>query len=94
MESPICHDSLISQSRNQVSTEIDGEMVLLSIDKGNYYSMNKVLTAIWGWLEQPMKASDIHRKITETYEVADDVCERDLMKALSDLHSEGLIDIR
>ena len=93
-ENMITSNSIICQSRNQVSTEIDGETVLLSIDKGNYYGMNKVPTAIWSWLEQPMKVSDICKKVTEIYEVADDVCEKDVMKALSDLHHEGLISIQ
>lgn len=89
----ITTDSIICQSRNQASTEIDGETVLLSIDKGNYYGMNKVLTSIWNWLEQPTKVSDICRRVTELYEVSDDVCQKDVMKALNDLQREGLIDI-
>jgi hypothetical protein len=87
-------DSIICQSPSQISTEIDGETVLLSIDKGNYYGMNKVLSTIWIWLEQPMKVSEICRKVTETYEVAEDVCEKDIMKALGDLQKEGLIEIQ
>ncbi|MEW5769963.1 MAG: PqqD family peptide modification chaperone [Pseudomonadota bacterium] len=90
----ITPDSTVCQSRNQVSTEIDGETVLLSIDKGNYYGMNKVLTAIWTWLEQPMKVSDICRKVTEIYEVSDEVCEKDVLKALGDLLNEGLIVVQ
>jgi hypothetical protein len=93
-ESTITPDSIICQSQSQVATEIDGELVLLSIDKGNYYGMNKVLTAIWNWLGVPTKVSDICKKMTETYEVSAEVCEKDVMKALGDLQREGLIDIR
>ncbi|TXT37588.1 MAG: coenzyme PQQ biosynthesis protein PqqD [Comamonadaceae bacterium] len=87
-------ESIICKSLSQVSTEIDGETVLLSIDKGNYYGMNKVLSAIWQWLEQPITVADLRRKLTQTYDVADDVCERDVLKVLGDLQREGLIDIR
>lgn len=93
-EIPITADSLVCQSRNQVSTEIDGETVLLSIDKGNYYGMNQILTAIWNWLGEPTTVSDICKKMTETYEVSAEVCEKDIMKVLGDLQKEGLIDIR
>jgi hypothetical protein len=93
-ETAITPDSVICQSQSQVSTEIDGETVLLSIDKGNYYGMNKVLTAIWNWLEQPMKVSDICHKLTETYDVSGDVCEKDVRMVLGELRKEGLIDIR
>lgn len=87
-------DSVVCQSPSQVSTEIDGETVLLSIDRGNYYGMNQVLGSIWKWLEQPTRVAELCRKVTEVYAVADDVCARDVLKVLGDLRDEGLIDIR
>lgn len=87
-------DSVVCRSQNQVSTEIDGEAVLLSIEKGKYYGMNKILTAIWNWLEQPTRVSEVCTKILESYEVSDDVCRKDVMRILGELHNEGLIDIR
>lgn len=90
----ITSDSIVRQSQGQVSTEIDGETVLLSIDRGNYYGMNRVLSTIWSWLERPMTVSAVCRRMTETYEVTDEVCQRDVMKALADLQKEGLIDVQ
>lgn len=87
-------DSLISHSEGHVSTEIDGEAVLLSIDQGNYYGMNKVLTAIWGWIEKPMKVSDICAKLTSTYQVTREAAEADLLKILGELSREGLIEVQ
>lgn len=87
-------DSVVSRSEGQVSTEIDGEAVLLSIDRGNYYGMNKVLTAIWNWTEGPIRVSDICAKLTSTYDVSREIAEKDLLKVLGELSREGLIDIQ
>lgn len=93
-QASITPDSVVCRSRNQVSTEIDGEAVLLSIEMGKYYGMNKILTAIWNWLEQPTTVSEICAKVVQTYEVSDDVCRNDVEKVLAELRDEGLVDIR
>jgi hypothetical protein len=86
-------DSIVSHSLDQVSTEIDGEAVILSIDRGNYYGMNKVLTAIWGWLDEPVKVADVCSRLTATYDVSPDVAEADILKILSELSREGLLTV-
>ena len=87
-------DSLVSHSEGHISTEIDGEAVLLSIDQGNYYGMNKVLTAIWGWIEQPVKVAEICAKLTSTYQVSREAAEADILKILGELSREGLIKVQ
>jgi len=86
-------DSVVSHSLDQVSTEIDGEAVILSIDQGNYYGMNKVLTAIWGWLVEPVKVADICTRLTATYQVTRETAEADVLKILGELSREGLIKV-
>jgi len=44
MISNISINSIISQSEEQVSTEIDGEVVLMAIGNGNYYGFDKNLS--------------------------------------------------
>lgn len=86
-------DSIVSHSLDQVSTEIDGEAVILSIDKGNYYGMNKVLTAIWGWLEEPVTVADVCARLTATYDVVPEVAEADVLMILGELSREGLLNV-
>jgi hypothetical protein len=87
-------DSVVSHSEGHVSTEIDGEAVILSIDQGNYYGMNKVLTAIWSWIEKPVSVSEICTRLTSTYQVSLKTSEADVLKILGDLSREGLIKVQ
>lgn len=90
----IALDSVVSHSEDQVSTEIDGEAVLLSIDRGNYYGMNKVLTAIWNWTEKPISVFEICAKLIATYDVSLETAEKDVLRILGELSREGLVDIQ
>ncbi|TXT35021.1 MAG: coenzyme PQQ biosynthesis protein PqqD [Comamonadaceae bacterium] len=94
LENTITADSIICHSHGQVATSIDDQIVLLSLDKGNYYGMNGVLTSIWHWVAQPMRVSDICKKLIETYEVSDEVCKKDVQRILLELQQEGLIEIK
>jgi len=90
----ILPNSVIRQSLDQVATEIDGEVVIMSIDRGNYYSMNTVLSSIWGWLDEPMTMAAICARLTATYEVTPEIAETDVRNVLNELLQEGLIEIR
>ena len=94
LENTITADSIICHSQGHVATTIDDQVVLLSLDKGNYYGMNGVLTSIWHWVAQPMRVSDICKKLVQAYEVSDDVCQRDVLGILRDLQNEGLIEVK
>lgn len=86
-------DTVVSRSLDHVSTEINGEAVILSIDQGNYYGMNKVLTAIWSWLDEPVKVADICSRLTATYQVTREVAGADVLKILGELSREGLLNV-
>ena len=48
-------DTIVSRSGNTLSTEIDGEMVLVGIETGRYYGFDAIGTAIWKRIEQPCR---------------------------------------
>ncbi len=87
-------NSIVRRSENHLSTEVDGEVVLLGLDRGNYYGMNKALTSIWTWIEKPVRVAEICGKMTATYAVTPEVCEKDVLKVLGNLSTEGLIEVQ
>lgn len=86
-------DSIVAQSEGQVSTEIDEETVLMSIEKGSYYSMNNNLSCVWALIIIPIKVSGLIDKLQEMYDVSRDICEKDVLKVLAELTKENLITI-
>lgn len=85
--------SMISRSGNQVSTELDDETVLMSIEQGQYFSMDGILSKIWTLVETPVKVSALCDALLEEYEVEREQCEKDVLDVLKELADEELIQI-
>jgi len=85
--------SVITQSEDQVSTDLEGEVVLMSIQQGNYYSMNSVLSRIWALSGKPVRISAICDSLMEEYQVERDVCEKQALEAVQPLAQEKLINV-
>ena len=62
------NDMLISQTGKALSTEIDGEMVLIGLETGRYFGLDSIGTAIWKRIEQPCRLDHLCAGLTEAYE--------------------------
>ncbi len=86
-------NSVVAQSEDQVSTELDGETVLMSIEQGNYYGMDKILSRIWALIEKPIPVSTLCDRLIDEYNVERETCEQDVLNVLNDLTKENLLKI-
>ena len=89
----ITAETIISRRREVVSSDIDGEVVMMSIEKGNYYGLDLIASRIWELMEKRIKVADLIGALTEEYEVTREDCEKDLMPFLNDLLAQKLIEI-
>jgi hypothetical protein len=76
-----------------VSTIMDSEMVLLNVDTGEYFVLNKVGALIWDLLENSLKGSEIVGAITDKFEVTAERAESDYQAFLSELQEKGLVSV-
>ena len=84
----------VQVSAQQVSTELDGEMAILSLQNGVYYGLDPVGARIWELVQEPQIVSAVRDQIVSEYEVSPEVCEADLLALLGDLHAAGLVEVR
>lgn len=94
MDNRISSHSIVAVCKEQVSSDLDGEEVILSLKSGVYYDLNAVGARIWKLIQQPSAVSDILESLLREYEVEPDRCERDLLALLQELATEGLIKIK
>ncbi|CAD6875579.1 PqqD family peptide modification chaperone [Methylomonas fluvii] len=85
-------NSTICRSKELLSTQIDDEMVLMSIDRGNYYGLDAIATDIWQRLEQPVAVSDLCAALVKEYDADTETISRDVLSLLEQFASEGFID--
>jgi Coenzyme PQQ synthesis protein D (PqqD) len=90
----ISSDSIVVATDSQVSTALGAETVILHFDKGSYFGLNEVGTAIWGRLHEPHMVSELCDAILAEYEVEPQRCQQDVLRLLEKLQDEGLIEVR
>ena len=89
----ITAETIIGRSRDIVSSDIDGEAVMMSIEKGKYYGMDPIASRIWELMEKPINVGDMVGILMEEYDVAPADCEKDVLGFLNDLIDEKLVEI-
>lgn len=86
--------SIVVASTDQVSSDLAGETVLLSMTSARYYGLDGVAQRIWELLREPALVSGICAKVAAEYDVDVDRCEADVLRFLRELASKGLIEVR
>lgn len=76
-----------------VETEVDREVVMLRLDTGMCYGLNKVGTALWQQITGPVTIATICTTLLRRYDVDAETCERQVLELLSEMHAEGFISI-
>lgn len=83
----------LSRADKMISTDLDQETVLMSIDAGAYYGMAGTARAIWEKLESPLTFSALVDELVKEYEITPEVCATDLQGFLNEMEREGLLHV-
>lgn len=86
-------DTVVACRDDVIQSEIDGEIIALSVEQGTCYGMNQVCSRIWTLLANPMRIDDLCAALLGAYRVDPDVCEREVLNLLEELRAEGLIAV-
>jgi hypothetical protein len=87
-------NSVVVASDDQVSCELQGEMVVLSLREGEYYGLNSVAAAVWTHIETPQTVVSIRDALLEEFSgVSEEQCTHELLTLLQELAAMELIRI-
>lgn len=89
----INQESLVSKNLEIDDTDLDGEKVMMDLDKGKYFMMNEVGSRIWDIIEEPIKVNKIIETLTSEYEIDSKTCEDTVVDFLGRLNNAELISI-
>lgn len=76
-----------------MAAEVDGQMVLLDVEKGQYFGLNEVGLVIWRRLEKPATVAELSEAVMEEFEVETSQCEQDVIVLLRELKEHGLVQL-
>lgn len=85
--------SKIIQQPGNIVSDMDGEKVMLNIEKGKYYSLGQVGGFIWSLINKPITVGELVTMLMAEYDVDQAECEQQVLSFCSVLYSEELIKI-
>ena len=95
-ESTVTLQSVISRNPEIIHSAMDDEVVMMSVDQGLFFGVDKIGTHIWNLLETPVKVEDLIEKLVAHYDVEPELCKNDTLLFLNDmlLKKVILIEVR
>jgi Coenzyme PQQ synthesis protein D (PqqD) len=89
----VSRGSTVVAAKDQVSSDLGGEVAILDLKAGVYYGLDTVGARIWSLIQEPRTVNEIRDILLEEYEVEPERCERDLLVLLQRLADEGIIEV-
>lgn len=84
-ETPVVRDP------DMIAAAMDGDLVMMSIERGQYYGLGGVGPRVWELLETPSSVDQLCLAIVEEYDVGEDVCRSDIQAYVEKLLDMGLL---
>jgi len=82
---------VVRRGDDHVETGIEDETLMMSIQQGNYYSLDGSAQQIWQMIDGSTKVRDVFDALLATYDVEPGRCKTDLVMFLDELMKNGLI---
>jgi hypothetical protein len=87
----ITAEAVLKRSPNVPWRTIDGKGILVDLDSGYYFSLNRTGQFIWGQIDGARTLQDIARRVVEHFEVDEETALRDCIELAGRLRDQGLV---
>jgi hypothetical protein len=84
-------EQLVKRSSDIIASEVDGEVVMMSVDKGMYFGLDSTGRDIWNKLEQPKSINKICDELQREYNAEAEVLKSDVLAFVKELLENGII---
>jgi hypothetical protein len=81
----------LARSSQLVGGEVDGEMVLISIQDGKYFGLDPIGTEIWRRLEEPKRFDVLTAELQDFFDGEPEVIEREAANFVEQLLGANLL---
>jgi hypothetical protein len=85
--------STIVASKAHVSSDLDGEVVILSLENGLLYGLDPIASRLWKLIQVPASFVELRAALLAEYDVSAHQLEADIRELLSRLAEERIIEI-
>lgn len=83
----------IQRTDDMIAAHLEKQTIVMHINSGNFYQLNRVATRIWDQLDVPLTVHALCEKLCEIFEVAPDQCRADVSAFLTEMHAKGIVRV-
>jgi hypothetical protein len=89
----LSQDSLVVRSEDFITSTVDDDLVMMSLEKGIYYGLDAIGSQIWENIAEPISVNALCHKLTDQFEVDEAQCQTDVLAFLHELLNEEMIHV-
>ena len=82
---------MVRRQPGWMTARVGDELVMMSVDKGNYVGLSDIGRRIWEIVEVPQALDEVCAQLEKEFVVAPDVCRREVEAFLAVLTKHGAI---
>ena len=83
--------TIVKRAKDIVFNAIDDEIVMLSIENGEYYGLDAIGSRVWKLIENPVSFEYITSELIQEFNVSESTCIKDVSEFLISLKEKNLI---
>ena len=85
--------TVVRAAQGQVSTEVEGEAVILGLADEVYYGLDGAGALVWSLLTEPRTVAELRDAVVAEYDVDAETAGRDLVRLLDELRERRLVEV-
>jgi hypothetical protein len=93
MHPRIALTTTIARSHEIITAEVNDEIVMMSLEQGEYFGLGAIGSRIWALLEQPMTVAVLCDRLITLYAVDVKTCQRETLDFLQELYAAEIITL-
>ena len=86
-------ETIVERNHEIDASDLDGEKVMMDMDRGNYFMLNPIGSRIWDLINEPISVRRLVCLLREEYDVSEDECLEGVKDFLHELHHSNLLNI-
>lgn len=91
MDTPMGTCEMVRRADGLLTADVDGELLMMSVEQGRYFNLNSVGSRIWELLAAPVAVDGLVDALTAEYDVtAAEACQ-EVERFLGALRERGLL---
>ena len=86
-------ETRIGRRDSVVSADVADDAILLDIDSGYFFQLNRSAARIWSLLETPLTFGQLCASLQEEFGIEADACRADVREFVADLTERGVVKL-